>query len=532
MSEKYCNLCPHVSHEKNFARHMRMVSQSDHSILARPDKRTEAPHVLVCPADWCALHVDFNRAEKYATKSAGWLKCGCKQRLRIGTSADWWTTLTVARGSLTLQLADQPGEEWEAEEPEAEEPQAEMSSEDESEHGNELAVLQILTLNGQVQQPDLPAEHELAGNKTEVVDDVAASPAEGGLAGNESEVVEYDEDFDDFATLLAKLDVVGNKTEDQSRFRLRGYGSLPAVGAYSSNPSLPPRFITLPGPVDPELLNSLVCQQRAEEDRQRQLQQQDNSVPADEGAREIATWDKALFGRRVTSIACTASCRRIRPLAGLQDRTRSLTVRMSMASLLANRHADHPLVLFLRGQSDSGKTWLTRKLLEPLEGADISITSFEGGAATRTIPPPDDKRRAVKLTKRLLDEMPKWSKTAQTAANESSSRAVVGYRMDGLLWIDMPGDEVVRERPQETKMISATNMAVLATLDDFHNTGKATKVSTTPVSNRAAEFFLNTRRIPGVRVLVATVLRDTDVSNPKALAPLQDRFQGQRSQQR
>ncbi|KAA8904268.1 hypothetical protein FN846DRAFT_907849 [Sphaerosporella brunnea] len=44
-------------------------------------------------------------------------------------------------------------------------------------------------------------------------------------------------------------------------------------------------------------------------------------------------------------------------------------------------------------------------------------------------------------------------------------------------------------------------------------------------------FFLTTLRIHGVRALVATVLRDTDVSNPKTVGPLQRRFEGQRSQQ-
>ncbi|KAA8896351.1 hypothetical protein FN846DRAFT_910744 [Sphaerosporella brunnea] len=185
-----------------------------------------------------------------------------------------------------------------------------------------------------------------------------------------------------------------------------------------------------------------------------------------------------------------------------------------MASLLADRDAKHPLVLFLRGQSGSGKTWLTRKLLEPLEGAQISITSIEGGAATRTIPRRDDKARTVELTKRLLDVVGKWSRTAKTAASQSSSRAVVAYRMDGLLLIDMPGGGEVGDRPQETRMINTTNMKVLATLNDFRNTGKAPSSYS---RNPAVQFFSKPLRIHGVRVLVATVLRDTDFIHPKAL---------------
>ncbi|KAA8914070.1 hypothetical protein FN846DRAFT_886199 [Sphaerosporella brunnea] len=112
-----------------------------------------------------------------------------------------------------------------------------------------------------------------------------------------------------------------------------------------------------------------------------------------------------------------------------------------MASLLADRNARHRLVLFLRGQSGSGKTWLTRKLLEPLEGAQISITSIEDGASKRTIPQAKDNGPTVKLTKRLLDVVARWSRTAKTSMNKSSSRAVVACRMDGLPLIDIPGGE-------------------------------------------------------------------------------------------
>ncbi|KAA8894597.1 hypothetical protein FN846DRAFT_912725 [Sphaerosporella brunnea] len=200
-----------------------------------------------------------------------------------------------------------------------------------------------------------------------------------------------------------------------------------------------------------------------------------------------------------------------------------------MASLLAERRAAHHLVLFRRGHSGSGKMWFKRRLLEQLEGAQISITCIEGGAANHTIPPATDNGTKVKLTKQLFDTVAKWSKTAKTAANESSSRTVVRYRMDGFLLINMPGGEEVRDRPVETKRINTTNLAGLDTLHHFQKTVKVTKQFLN--RNRAvAEFFLKPLRIPRVCVLVAMVLRDTYVSNSKALGPLKGRFQDQRSQ--
>ncbi|KAA8912209.1 hypothetical protein FN846DRAFT_903711 [Sphaerosporella brunnea] len=73
---------------------------------------------------------------------------------------------------------------------------------------------------------------------------------------------------------------------------------------------------------------------------------------------------------------------------------------------------------------------------KPFEGAQISITSIEGGAATCTVPRPDDKAHTGKQTKQLLDIVAGRSKTAKATANESSSRAVVAYRMDYLLIAD------------------------------------------------------------------------------------------------
>ncbi|KAA8902646.1 hypothetical protein FN846DRAFT_908454 [Sphaerosporella brunnea] len=354
--------------------------------------------------------------------------------LWIGKAAGWWKKLSTAREALDRRRA--------------EEVDGDISDEDElvcdEADARDMACL--------------PAENELFSNDTEVVEyDEDFADFTGALVDTEGEVVENN----DFAALLAKLDVVGNKAEDQSKFQPRAHGLLPAMSAYGGNSSLPPQFIRLASPVNPE-------------DRQRQLQQQDDAVTADQGAQEMATWDKALLGRR--TIGWTPGSNEITYGANAICRFDAVCLVSSfapgMASLLADRDADHPLVLLLCGQSSSGKTWLARKLLEPLEGADIFSTSFEDGAAKRTIPPSDDKRRAVKLTKRLLDELPKWSKTENTAANESSSRAVVGYRMGGLLLIDMPGGEGVGDRPQETIRIKATNTEVLDTLHHFRKTGK------------------------------------------------------------
>ncbi|KAA8912584.1 hypothetical protein FN846DRAFT_887148 [Sphaerosporella brunnea] len=134
-----------------------------------------------------------------------------------------------------------------------------------------------------------------------------------------------------------------------------------------------------------------------------------------------------------------------------------------MATLLADRDVQHPLVLFLRGQSRSGNTWLTRKLLEPVDGAQISITSIEGGAATRAIPRRNNQADTVTAMKRLLDVMAKGSMTAKTVAKQSSSRTVFAHSMDGLPLISIPGGEEVGGRPEKTRKIITANTEVLAT---------------------------------------------------------------------
>ncbi|KAA8894634.1 hypothetical protein FN846DRAFT_999564 [Sphaerosporella brunnea] len=434
--KKECEVCAAAGNASNNARHMRMVH-----------------HKYYC----CAQHT-YVKALEYANQRTGWLECGCRLRLLIGTSTDWWKKLSMAQESLERKRA--------------EEAEADMSNED-----------------------------ELMGNEGDVVErDIAALPAENELAGNEAEFIEYDDTFanftarlahdeadedevvEDFAHMLAELEVgdgfadlpaeaklVGKKAEELSRFRPIRYGSLPATGAYGSNPSEPPRIIVRHEPVDTGQISKLVHQQREAEDRQRQLQRQDGALRPDQVVQEIATFDRTLLRNRVTSIAC------IRMVEG--DKTIGWTPRSTEITYGAN-----------------------------VGCADISITSFEGGAATSTIPRTDDKRRTLKMTKRLLDGVAKWSKTAQT------------------------GGEEVGDRLEETKRINTTNLEVLDKLHHFRKTGKV--INQFSRNNRAVgKFFLNTPRIPAVRVLVATVLHKTDVSNPKALCPLKDRFQGRRSQQ-
>ncbi|KAA8911221.1 hypothetical protein FN846DRAFT_887948 [Sphaerosporella brunnea] len=476
-NKKICKVCAPWGSASNNSRHMRLHH-----------------HMY-----YCEEHDKYMRVVEYANLSTGWLECGCRLKLRIGKAAGWWKKLSTARQALDCRRAA--------------EVEADMSDQDELVGDEAVAVEREEADAVECDMAGLPAQNNCCTMRLMLHRELGAN--------------------DDFAALLAKLDVVDNKAEDQSRFRPRAYGSLPAMGAWGGNSTLPPRFVKLYAPVDPE-------------DRQRQVQQQDDAVPADEGPQEIATWDKALLGGRVTSIACirqlpgdkiigwTPGSNEISYAANVICHFDAVCVvsefARRMASLLADRDADHPMVLFLRGQSGSGKTWLARKLVEPVEGADISITSFEGGAAKRTIPPSYDKRRSVKLTKRVFDKLPKWSKTAKTAANESSSRAVVGYRMDGLLLIDMPGGEVVADHPEETRRINATNTEVLDTLHHFCKTGQFSNKCTR--NKRAVgELFVNKLRILGVRVVVATVVRGTDVGNTKAFGPLKDRFQGQRSQQ-
>ncbi|KAA8894641.1 hypothetical protein FN846DRAFT_912663 [Sphaerosporella brunnea] len=95
MPDKEPDVCPHHGDEGNHTRHMRWMH-----------------HMCLC-----ARHGEYTMAKKYITKSTGLLKCGCKHRLRIGASTDWWKTLTLAKCSLAGKLADGR--------------QAEMSAEDE-----------------------------------------------------------------------------------------------------------------------------------------------------------------------------------------------------------------------------------------------------------------------------------------------------------------------------------------------------------------------------------------------------------------
>ncbi|KAA8914143.1 hypothetical protein FN846DRAFT_886130 [Sphaerosporella brunnea] len=308
--------------------------------------------------------------------------------------------------------ADQPGEAAQAE--------AEMSAEDEVEHGNDFVHLPsedelvdddaVVTEHGN-DFTDLPAEDELElGNEVQVAEhgnDLADLPAN-------TEVAEHDTGF---ADLPAEDKLVGKKAEERFRFRPKG----------------------------------------GEEDRQRQLHRQDGSLPADQGVREIATSDKALLRNRVASIACirmvegdktvgwtpgsTEITYGAKALCNFDAVCDASQFAARMVSLLAHRDSSHPLVLFLRGQSGAGKTWLMRKLLEPLEGAQISITSIEGAAPRRTIPKAKNNGNTAKSTRRLLDYLARWSRAAKTSANASSSHGVVVYRMDSLRLIDMPGED-------------------------------------------------------------------------------------------
>ncbi|KAA8906903.1 hypothetical protein FN846DRAFT_889987 [Sphaerosporella brunnea] len=265
-----------------------------------------------------------------------------------------------------------------------------------------------------------------------------------------------------------------------SRLRPRGYGSLPAIGTDGSLRFEAQERVMLVEPTA-EHLDKLLerrCQERAEKERQQ----------LDKQAAEADT-------------VCIVS-----------------EFAARLARLLEHRDQARPLVLFLRGQSGSGKTWLGRKLLESLKGAQVSITSFEGAAAPRILP--KDKARREMLTPRLLDFVARWSKTAKTAANESSSRAVVAYSMNGLLLINMPDGEQMAERPAETQMINTTNMEVLATLDALH----CGKFCRSFERNHAVKFVVDALRKPEVRVLVATVVCNTDGSNRKAFAALAGRF--------
>ncbi|KAA8910162.1 hypothetical protein FN846DRAFT_888556 [Sphaerosporella brunnea] len=589
-AKKICKVCAKSGSAANNSRHMRLVSAKRSLMESCLELTNEQQHHMYL----CEEHDEYIRAVAYVNESSAMLECGCRFQLKIGRAAGWWKKLSTARQALDRKRAEavqadmsDEGELLGDDDDAADRDMAGLAAQhallgdDDDAADRDMAGLAAQNEPlGDEADAGRPADNELLADEADagrpahnelLADEAdAGRPADNELLPDEAHVVEFDEDFadftgalvdtdseeaendgiaalpeplvvagtegeldenDKFTALLAKLDVVDDKADAQSRVRPRAYGSLPAMGAYGGNSTLPARFLRLDGPGDSE-------------DRQRQLQQQEDAVPADEGTQEIATWDKALLGRRVTSIACIRQLQEDKTIGWIPG-SREIAYGANevctfdavcvieefaprMASLLADRDAKQPLMLFLRGQSGAGKTWLMRKLLEPLEGAQISITSIEGGAAIRTIPATKVNGPSVKLTKRLLDDVARWSKTAKTSANASSSRAVVAYRINGLLLIDMPGGEVVDDRPRETSMINATNMEVLATLDDFQKTGK---VSTTYLNNRAVKLISKTLKVPRVRVVVATVLRDTDASNTKALSPLKDRFQGQRSQQ-
>ncbi|KAA8911908.1 hypothetical protein FN846DRAFT_887499 [Sphaerosporella brunnea] len=270
-------------------------------------------------------------------------------------------------------------------------------------------------------------------------DDDFADLPEDAFVGNEAEVVEHDNHF---ADLPDEVDLVGNKAEDEMGHD-NDFADLPAddklVGRQAVGNGLSRRGEVQGVYLAP--INGCSC------------------LNSKRGVQEIATFDKVLLRNRVTSIVC------IRMVEG--DKTIGWTPGLSeitygKASLLAVQDAKHPRVLFLCGQSGSGKTWLTRKLLEQLERAQISITSLKGGAATRTIPRPNNKARIVSLTKRRPDMVAKWSRTAKTALIEGCARAVVAFRMDGVLLIDMLGGEEVGDRSEEMRTIKTTNMEMWA----------------------------------------------------------------------
>ncbi|KAA8908060.1 hypothetical protein FN846DRAFT_889653 [Sphaerosporella brunnea] len=276
---------------------------------------------------YCAEHDKYMRAVVHANLSTGWLDCGCRLQLRIGKAAGWWTKLSTAREELDRRRA--------------EEVEADMSDEDEL-VGDELDAAER-------HMAGLPAQNELLGDEADVVErDEDFADFTGALVDTEGEVVEND----DFAALLAKLDVVGNKAEDQSRFPRRAYGSLPAMGAYGENSSwmVPSILKTANGNSSSRTMQCRLTKVR----------------------KRFATWDNALLGRRVTSIACFRQLPEDKTM-GWASGSNEITYGANaicrfdagclvsefapmMASLLADRDVDHPLVQFLRGQSGSGKT--------------------------------------------------------------------------------------------------------------------------------------------------------------------------------
>ncbi|KAA8906893.1 hypothetical protein FN846DRAFT_889980 [Sphaerosporella brunnea] len=236
MAKTQCNVCSHVGPYKNHARHMR-----------------RAHHMYLC-----AVHLTYEMAVKYQTENTALLR------------SPW-----PDKASLPI---NPPGER----------PQAEGV-----EHGNNFA--------------DSPAEGDLAGNEAEVVEydddfanftaelagddaevvenDFAHPPAEDELVDKEAEVVAHGSPFN-LTRSVAQLNLVDKEAEDKRfMFRPRGYGSLPAMGAYGSNPKeLAPRLIIrdVPVPADPDEINRLVRQQRDEAQRQRPPQAQDDALQPDQ----------------------------------------------------------------------------------------------------------------------------------------------------------------------------------------------------------------------------------------------------------
>ncbi|KAA8912533.1 hypothetical protein FN846DRAFT_903518 [Sphaerosporella brunnea] len=353
----------------------------------------EQPKILAHHYCQCLSH-GWQKAKEYLTKNRGVLRCGCDQQLRL-RKPDWWATWKLAKQSLAKSLQAEVGEQADVV----------QQADDEVKH--------------------TPNENELEGNG-----DVGRTPDENDLEGN--------------------VYAVQQATPDQNE--LQG----------NSHVGCKPDENELEGNVD-------AVQQTAPE-RNADVVYQAAGVDALPALQE--PFDKALLRHRVTTVACIQEMNGVKTIGwnpGSWDVTYGGEAVCSfdtvcvvsefaawMARLLEHRDRARPLVLFLRGQSGSGKTSLTRKLLEPLESAQVSITSIEGDAVPRTHP--KDKARREKLPPRLLDFVARWSKTAQTPANERSSRGVVAYSMDGLLLIDMPDGEKMAERPVETRMINTTNM--------------------------------------------------------------------------
>ncbi|KAA8907607.1 hypothetical protein FN846DRAFT_889786 [Sphaerosporella brunnea] len=311
MTKKPCPLCAHNGDKRNYARHMR-----------------KAHHQY--PGE---THLNYVMGKEHTTRNTALLLCSCKHRLKMGAN-DWWTMWTLAKESLANQQRLQ-GEGWvmvcsfRAIEPILLRPirffindVEHLPTENElvdgvevvqqaDEFDNSPAENELVDEAEVVHQADefdnSPAENELVDEAelTQQADDFADLPAEDKLVGNKAEVVEHDNDLADLAEggkiehsndsgdLPADDKLVDKKTEEHLSIRPSGYTSLPAMGDYASIPNEPkPRIILRPVP------------QLDEDHRQRHFQLQDDALPHNQGVQEIATFDKALWTNRVTSIAC------------------------------------------------------------------------------------------------------------------------------------------------------------------------------------------------------------------------------------